>query len=254
MQDKTKIFNTALNLQITGKAKEALKLYLKLIKGNSHNDKLLFLIGTSYLQINEYDRAIHYLDDSIKINPMFQDAYNNRGIALTKKGKYKDSLKNYDNAINLKKDFFDAHLNKGISLNKIEQFIKAIECFNLCIKLKPDESKIYNNLGNVYRNLKNYEQAVKSYSKAIQLNKSYAEAFHGRGSLLEHFNHMELAIKDYEKAIKLNDDFDFLYGDLMFSKMSICDWNSYDFLKKKIEDGIDKKNENSKTFYESFIK
>ena len=35
MQDKTKIFNTALNLQITGKAKEALKLYLKLIKGNS---------------------------------------------------------------------------------------------------------------------------------------------------------------------------------------------------------------------------
>ena len=112
MQDKTKIFNTALNLQITGKAKEALKLYLKLIKGNSHNDKLLFLIGTSYLQINEYDRAIHYLDNSIKINPKFQDAYNNRGIALTKKGKYKDSIRDYDSAINLKKDFFDAHLNK----------------------------------------------------------------------------------------------------------------------------------------------
>ena len=35
---------------------------------------------------------------------------------------------------------------------------------------------------------------------------------------------MELAVKDYEKAIKLKDDFDFLYGDLMFSKMSICDW------------------------------
>jgi len=32
MQDKTKIFNAALNLQITGKAKEVIKLYLKLIK------------------------------------------------------------------------------------------------------------------------------------------------------------------------------------------------------------------------------
>ncbi|MDC0406737.1 hypothetical protein OAM27_00785 [Candidatus Pelagibacter sp.] len=32
MQDKTKIFNTAFNLQMTGKAKEALKHYLKLIK------------------------------------------------------------------------------------------------------------------------------------------------------------------------------------------------------------------------------
>ena len=240
MQDKTKIFNTALNLQITGKAKKALKLYLKLIKGNSHNDKLLFLIGTSYLQINEYDRAIHYLDNSIKINPKFQDAYNNRGIALTKKGKYKDSIRDYDSAINLKKDFFDAHLNKGISLNKINQSIKAIECFNLCMKLKPNESKIYNNLGNIYKNLKNYEQAVKSYSKAIQLNKNYAEAYCSRGTLLQNFNHMELAIEDYEKAIKLKGDFDFIYGDLMFSKMSICDWDNYDYLKKKIDDEIEK--------------
>ena len=248
MQDKTKIFNTAFNLQMAGKAKEALKLYLKLIKGNTHNDKLLFLIGTSYLQINEYDRAIHYLDNSIKINPKFQDSYNNRGIALTKKNKYKDSIKDYDIAINLKKDFFDAHLNKGISLNKIKQPIKAIECFNLCIKLKPNESKIYYNLGNVYRNLKNYEQAVKSYSKAIKLNENYAEAYHGRGSLLEHFNHIELASKDYEKAIKLKDDFDFLYGDLMFSKMNICDWNNYDFLKKKIEDELEKKKKIVKPF------
>ena len=72
MQDKTKIFKTALNLHMAGKAKEALKLYLKLIKGNHHNDKLLFLIGTSYLQIDEYDKAIHYLDNSIKINSKFQ--------------------------------------------------------------------------------------------------------------------------------------------------------------------------------------
>ena len=248
MQDKTKIFKTALNLHMAGKAKEALKLYLKLIKGNHHNDKLLFLIGTSYLQIDEYDKAIHYLDNSIKINSKFQDAYNNRGIALTKKNKYEDSIRDYDNAINLKKDFFDAYLNKGISLNKINQPIKAIECFNLCVKLKPNDSKIYYNLGNVYRNLKNYEKAVKSYSKAIQLNENYTEAYHGRGSLLEHFNHIELASKDYEKAIKLKDDFDFLYGDLMFSKMNICDWNNYDFLKKKIEDGIEKKKKIIKPF------
>lgn len=248
MQDKTKTFNTAFNLQIAGKAKEALKLYLKLIKGNTHNDKLLFLIGTSYLQIDQYDRAIHYLDNSIKINPKFQDAYNNRGIALTKKNKYEDSIKDYNIAINLKKDFFDAYLNKGISLNKINEPIKAIECFNLCEKLNPNESKIYYNLGNVYRNLKNYEQSVKSYGKAIQLNENYAEAYHGRGSLLEHLNHMELAIDDYEKAIKLKDDFDFLYSDLMFSKMSICDWNTYDFLKKKIEDGIDKKKKIAEPF------
>ena len=223
---------------MAGRAKEALKLYLKLIKGNSHNDKLLFLLGTSYLQINEYDKAIKYLDSSIEINPTLQDAYNNRGIALTKKGSYKKSIEDYDKAINIKKDFFDAYLNKGISLRNTQQYNEAIGCFKLCIKLKPDESKIYNNLGNVYRDLKSYEKAVESYGKAIQLNKNYAEAYYSRGNLLEHFNRIELAIVDYEKAIKLKDDFDFIYGDLMYSKMHICDWNNYDFLKKKIEDGI----------------
>ena len=100
MQDKTKIFNKALHLQLSGKDQEAQKLYLKLVKQNINKDKLFFLLGTSYLQTKEYDKAINYLDDSIKLNPNFQDAFNNRGIALTKKERYQESIKDYDAAIN----------------------------------------------------------------------------------------------------------------------------------------------------------
>ena len=238
MQDKNRIFNKALKLQLSGKDREAQKLYLKLVKQNINKDKLFFLLGTSYLQTKEYDKAINYLDDSIKLNPNFQDAFNNRGIALTKKERYQESIKDYDVAIRLKKDFFDAYLNKGISLRNVDQKKLAIECFEICIKLNPKDSKIYNNLGNVYKDLKIYEKAVECYTRAIELDENYAEARYSRGTLFQHYNRLDLAIEDYEKAIKLKDDFDFIYGDLMFSKMSICDWNNYDFLKKKIEEGI----------------
>ena len=57
MQDKTKIFNKALQLQMKGRFNEAQKFYLKLINENISNDKLFFLTGTSFLQTDKYEKA-----------------------------------------------------------------------------------------------------------------------------------------------------------------------------------------------------
>ena len=104
MQDKTKIFNKAFQLQLSGNVKKAQELYLQLVKDNIKDDKLLFLLGTTYLQTDEHDRAINYLDRSIDLNPNFQDAFNNRGIALAKIGKFEESIKDYDSAILIAKN------------------------------------------------------------------------------------------------------------------------------------------------------
>ena len=88
MQDKQEIFNKALQLQMKGKFDKAQKIYLKLISENISNDKLFFFTGTSFLQTNDYDKAIKFLDKSIKLNPDIPEAYNNKGIALKKIEKY----------------------------------------------------------------------------------------------------------------------------------------------------------------------
>ena len=238
MKNKEQIFNNALKLHQTGNIKKAQNLYLELNKNIKNNEKLLLLIGTTYLQTEKYYTAIKYLDLSIKINPNLPDSYNNRGIALTKILNYHKSIEDYNRAISLNNNYFDAYLNKGISLKIIKKYKEAINCFEYCIKLKPDDSKIYNNLGNLYRELKEYKKAIHYFSKTIQLNKNFVEAYCSRGNLLEHYNQMELAINDYENAIKLNDELDFIYGDLMHAKMHICDWNNYEFLKENIKKKI----------------
>ena len=238
MQDKTKIFNTALQLQIKGKFKEAQKFYLELIRKNIYSDKLFFFTGTSFLQTNEYDKAIKFLNKSIELNPNISEAYNNKGIALTKIQKFEESVENYNKAIDIKKDFFDAYLNKGISLRNIKNYKESIDCFKTCIKLKPNDPKIYNNLGNSYREIKNYELAIKFYGKALQLDKNFAEAYLNRGLILVSYKHYKLAIDDFENTMKINNNFDYIIGDLLSAKMHICDWNNYFKLKKKIENGI----------------
>ena len=238
MQDKTKIFNTALQLQIKGKFKEAQKFYLELIRKNIYSDRLFFFTGTSFLQTNEYDKAIKFLNKSIELNPNISEAYNNKGIALTKIQKFEESVENYNKAIDIKKDFFDAYLNKGISLRNIKKYKESIDCFKTCIKLKPNDPKIYNNLGNSYREVKNYELAIKFYGKALQLDKNFAEAYLNRGLILTSYRHFKLAINDFENALKINNDFDYIIGDLLSAKMHICDWQNYFRLKKQIENGI----------------
>ena len=60
MQNKSKIFKKALELQTRGKFKEALKLYSKLLYEDDNNEKLLFLIGTSYYNLNSITEQLNF--------------------------------------------------------------------------------------------------------------------------------------------------------------------------------------------------
>ena len=68
MQNSDQIFEKAKNLHLKGRIKEAQNLYLKLIQKYKENDKLYFLLGTTFLQIEKYNQAINYLNISIKLN------------------------------------------------------------------------------------------------------------------------------------------------------------------------------------------
>ena len=50
------------------KLKKAQVIYLKLLKTNSKNSNLLYLLGTTYVQLKNFKKAKECLDISIKIN------------------------------------------------------------------------------------------------------------------------------------------------------------------------------------------
>ena len=241
------LFNEAKTLHIKGEIKDAQDIYLKLLKKNSNNSNLLFLLGTTYVQQKNYQKGKDYLNISIKINSNFPESYNSRGVIFAEEGEYQNAIKDYDKAISLKKDYFDANLNKAVALKNISKFNESIKHFEICIKLKPNDSKIYNNLGNLCKNLKKYNTAKKYYTESIRLNKNFAEAYNNRGELLQlHFNEFEKAIQDFDNALKINKDLNYIKGKKLHAKMSLHDWNSYNEELKIIKDEIKNK---KKTIY-----
>ena len=60
-----------------------------------------FKRGNVKIKEGEYPDAVHWFDESLKQDPKFADAYNNRGLAYQKIEKIEDAIKDFDKAIEL---------------------------------------------------------------------------------------------------------------------------------------------------------
>lgn len=241
MKNDEELFNFAKQLHLSGKIEKSQKLYLKLIEKYKNNDRLFFLLGTSYLQLKKNDKAIHFLDIAIKLNSKFADSYNNRGIALAANKKYSEAVQDYNNAINLKINYVDAYLNKGIALNKLKKFTEARRITEHAIKLEPSNAKAYNNLGNIFQNTKELEKSVRAYDKAIRINPKYLEAINNMADLLHKLKSYEKALIYYYKIFHFDPNFNGLLGNIIHNKMLIYDWKNFENIKTSIIEKIKEK-------------
>jgi len=240
MESYNELLNTAKKFHLSGNIVKANKLYSKLMKFRKNDFLILYLYGTTFLQLKKYSDAIKYLSFSIIQNSKFADSFNNRGIAYAENSNFDQAIKDYDQSIKLKENNFDAYLNKGIALKNIFRFKEAINHFNISLKLRPNDAKVYYNSGNVFLELNNFNKALELYNKAILLQKNYSEAYAKRGEVNFFLKNYDLSMRDYSQSIKLNSDLDYVYGLFFHLKMCLNDWNNFDAHLEKIKDGIKK--------------
>ena len=221
-----------------GEIKQALKLYLDLEITEKDNFELYYLIGTSYLQINNYQEAISYLGKSVKVKSNYYNSYNNRAIAFIKIGENFKAIQDCDNALKLNPNFNNALINKGIALKNLNKFDEAIKCLKKSISINPNLCETYNNLGNIYKQTGDLKKALEFYNKSISINSKDIDAYKNKGIILKEMEEFEASLKSYEEALKINPDIDYLHAGVIHSKMFLCDWGKFNeqiqSLKKKI--------------------
>jgi len=83
--------------------------------------------------------------------------------------------------------------------------------------------------------------ALKCYKNALAIKPDYAEAHGNCGIALLGLKRLDEALASYESAIALNPNLDFILGDLLSNKMSLCLWDDLtkhlNELTKKINHG-----------------
>jgi tetratricopeptide (TPR) repeat protein len=154
----------------------------------------------------DYDRAISYCSEALRLEPDCAEAYSNRGLVYSGKCDYGRAIADFDQAVGLKPDYADAYYNRGNAYSDKGDHGRAIADFDQAIRLKPDDADSYFNRGNAYRAKGDNGRAIADYDQVIRSNPDDASAYNNRGNAWYDEGDYARAICDFDRALQINPD------------------------------------------------
>ena len=197
------LINKAVKYHVQGRIEKAELNYKKILKFDPKNILVNNNLASIFNLKKKYEEALVILNNVLIDQPDFDDALNNKGIALVGLNRFEEALKQYDKVLNIK-----------------PYFLKAINNKANCLKL-----------------MGLYEEALKYYKKALSLEPNFIEAIYNRAICFYEINNFDDAEKLYNKAIKLKPDFVEANYNLSLIKLLKSNylegWKHYEWRKKR---------------------
>jgi protein O-GlcNAc transferase len=268
-------YSLGITYQNQGELQEALKCFLKVAQMKPDFAEVHNNISIIFYELNNFDLAIQHLNCALSIEPSYAEAYFNLGNIYIEMGDLEESVESYQRALKINPNFLEVLNNLGSVYKDLNQLDKSLESLQKALKLNPEYLDALNNVGLAYVELGQIELAVDAYNKAISIDSKYVFAHNNLGialnllyqydeaqkcfeqalqlkpnyfdahvnyaNLMIYFDNFDKALKSYECAIELNPNADYIYGDIIHTKMYLCMWNELpNYLNKlyeKIENG-----------------
>lgn len=152
-----------------GRKDEAMECLFKCIELDTYDYVSYNDLGSFYEERSEFDTALKYIDESLKICPCYFRALYNRGVVLYKMDRPMDALKEYKKALDESTEE-DIYLNMSAIYISLKDYKSAIEILLEGIEENPDSENLYYNLGCSYEKIGRRREAVASIKKSIELN------------------------------------------------------------------------------------
>jgi tetratricopeptide (TPR) repeat protein len=150
-------------------------------------------------------KVIEYLTETIRLDPSFAIAYNNRGPAYADLKRFDLAIADFDQAIRLDPNEAITYYNRGHAYHELKQFVRAITDYDQAIRLDPNDASAYNNRGSAYSDLKQFNRAIVDYDQAIRLDPNKANTYNNRGYAYLKSNQSQNGCADFTKACKLGE-------------------------------------------------
>lgn len=148
--------------------------------------------------LQSYLKNLALLDNNSKAKDYFT-----LGLYLYKEKKYHRSIRSYTEAIRIDPLFANAYYNRGISRSARGDKQGAIEDYTAALRINPKFAKGYYSRGNSYSAKGDKQSAIEDYTEALKIDPNYAQAYLKRGDLLIGIEKKLSALEDFKKAALL---------------------------------------------------
>jgi tetratricopeptide (TPR) repeat protein len=163
-----------------------------------------FQLGNYAIEDGEYDKAIDLFNESLKIDPKYSMALNNRGVAKMEDDHPYEAILDYNQAILLRADYLDALFNRAYAYESIGNFYKSLGDIDRIMNLKPDSAFVHFYKGLVLTKSRSYDAALESFNLADSLDINNPETIINIATIHYLKDDMEMASKYVSASFELN--------------------------------------------------
>jgi len=167
--------------------------------------------GQYFFLQNDFDNALLYFNESLKLNPANATSLNTRGMCYNYLGKYDLAFADFNSAILIDSTLAAAYNNRATARYNNQNIAKAsltdlhfaLIDLNKCLMLDNNNALAYRNRGIVYFYLDSMFLAKQDLNTAVVLNSADVNAHYFLGKTLYHLDEKESALTQFNKAIQL---------------------------------------------------
>jgi tetratricopeptide (TPR) repeat protein len=121
-------------------------------------------------ETDNYEDKHRLYDKALTLDPLYLDAWIQKGFALDRMGKSKEALACYDKALEIDPENLGIRCLKGFAFNNLKEFEKSIESYDEVLKVKPGDIFSLYQKGSALENLGRYGEAMHCYDKALEID------------------------------------------------------------------------------------
>jgi tetratricopeptide (TPR) repeat protein len=186
---------------------QAQKHFLYLIKNQPRNKEIYVSLASTYSQKADFETSFQYINEALRIDPHFRDAYIMKGTNYLKLGNRQLAKSSYETAIQQDTKFFEGYLALAY-LYSGESDPLAVEYYKTAATLKPTSIDALYGVAYSLQQQHKFEESLAAYRHLLDVNPEYYLALFNQGYIKQfEQNQIDSAVYFYKSAIDLQPEF-----------------------------------------------
>ena len=193
-----------------------------------------FYLGKIQLQQGKAREALSSLRQAMAKGGEFFEALHESGVAHSALGEHDLAVARFSAAARNRPGVALALFNLGRSLAALRRFDDAIAQYEQALKLDPGLTEAWCIRGEALAEVGRREEAVASLDRALALTPEDAQVWMSKAAMLASLGRHAQAVASLEQVERLAPGTPYLPGNLLHSRMHICQWDGLDDMVRKL--------------------